>query len=57
MSLEALHAEVDGYRTEAGQLAEEFPRAHAEIADDPHLTRPPASGSASNRSTPKSPSR
>ncbi|MHC9292501.1 hypothetical protein ACRCUN_08520 [Mycobacterium sp. LTG2003] len=38
MSLEALHAEVEGYRNEAGQLAEEFSRVHAEVADDPNLT-------------------
>ena len=38
MSLEALQAEVEGYRTEAGELAEEFSRVHAEVADDPNLT-------------------
>ncbi|MCV7287273.1 hypothetical protein H7J87_18285 [Mycolicibacterium wolinskyi] len=38
MSLEALQAEVESYRDEAGQLAEEFSRVHAEVADDPNLT-------------------
>lgn len=38
MSIEALHTEVEGYRTEAGQLAEEFSRAHAEVSGDPGLT-------------------
>jgi hypothetical protein len=38
MSLEALHTEVAGYRTQAGELAEEFSRIHAEVADDPSLT-------------------
>jgi len=38
MSLEALHAEVQSYRTEAGELAEEFSRIHAEVANDTGLT-------------------
>lgn len=38
MSLSELHAEVEGYRAEAGQLTEEFTRVHAEVADDPNLT-------------------
>lgn len=37
-SLQDLQAEVEGYRTQAGQLAEEFSRVHAEVADDPNLT-------------------
>lgn len=38
MSLEALHAEVEKYRTEAGELAEEFSRIHTEVVNDPTLT-------------------
>ncbi|OBK70264.1 hypothetical protein [Mycobacterium sp. 1274761.0] len=38
MSLTDLQTEVEGYRAEAGQLAEEFTRVHAEVADDPNLT-------------------
>lgn len=38
MSLSELHAEVEGYRAEAGRLAEEFEQVHAEVADDPNLT-------------------
>lgn len=38
MSLEALHTEVEGYRNEAGELAEEYSRTHAEISGDPGLT-------------------
>ncbi|QHD84417.1 hypothetical protein GR168_02670 [Gordonia sp. JH63] len=38
MSLEDLHTEVEGYRAEAGRLAEEYTRAHAEITSDRNLT-------------------
>jgi hypothetical protein len=38
MSLEALQTEVEGYRTKAGDLAEEFQRVHAEVSADPSLT-------------------
>lgn len=38
MSLNALHTEVANYRTQAGELAEEFSRVHAEVADDDSLT-------------------
>jgi hypothetical protein len=38
MSLEALYAEVEGIRTEAGHLAEEYSRVHAEVIADPSLT-------------------
>lgn len=38
MSLEELHTEVAGYRTQAGCLAEEFKQEHAQVANDPNLT-------------------
>lgn len=38
MSIEALHTEVERYRTEAGELAKEYSRVHAEISGDPGLT-------------------
>lgn len=38
MSLEALRAEVEGFRTEAGHLAEEFSQVHAKVVDDSNLT-------------------
>ncbi|MHA3021272.1 hypothetical protein ACXPWS_13560 [Mycobacterium sp. BMJ-28] len=38
MSLEALQAEVEGCRTAAAELSEEFSRAHSEIEADPSLT-------------------
>ncbi|BBX67821.1 hypothetical protein [Mycolicibacterium psychrotolerans] len=37
-SLPALQAEVEGYRNEAAEVAEEFSRVHAEIESDPSLT-------------------
>ena len=38
MGLDALQAEVEGFRGEAGQLAEDFQRVHAEVEADPNLT-------------------
>lgn len=38
MSLETLQTEVEGYRAEAGQLAEESSRVHAEVEADAGLT-------------------
>lgn len=38
MSLEALHAEVQSYRTEAGRLAEDFSQIRDKVANDPNLT-------------------
>jgi hypothetical protein len=38
MSLEALQAEVEGYRAEAGELAEHFTQVHAQVDADPNLT-------------------
>lgn len=38
MSLVSLHAEVQGYRDQASELASEFSRVHAEVAEDPNLT-------------------
>lgn len=38
MSLVELQATVEGYRAEAGQLADEFTRVHAQVKDDPNLT-------------------
>lgn len=38
MSLGDLHAEVESYRAEAGQIAEEFTTIHAQVSADPGLT-------------------
>ncbi|OFJ55179.1 hypothetical protein [Mycolicibacterium grossiae] len=38
MSIEALQAEVQSYRTEAGQLSEDFARTHAEVENDRNLS-------------------
>lgn len=38
MTLADLHTEVESYRTEAGQLADDYTRTHAEITSDPNLT-------------------
>ncbi|WP_051365090.1 hypothetical protein [Rhodococcus sp. JG-3] len=38
MSIEELHGEVAAIRTQAGELADDFARTHAEVADDPNLT-------------------
>ncbi|MDL9944284.1 hypothetical protein QSJ19_01530 [Gordonia sp. ABSL11-1] len=38
MNLVDLHAEVQGYRDTAGQLADDYTRAHAEISSNPALT-------------------
>jgi len=38
VSLEELHAEVAGYRAEAGRIAEEFTQTHVRVANDPNLT-------------------
>ena len=38
MTLAALHAEVADYRAQAGELAEEFSRIHAEVVADDNLT-------------------
>lgn len=37
-SLAALQAEVESYRTQAGQLADDFTQRQAEVADNPNLT-------------------
>lgn len=36
--IDALHTEVAGYRAQAGELAEEFSRVHAEVDANPNLT-------------------
>jgi hypothetical protein len=38
MTLPELHTEVAGYRAQAGELADEFSRVHAEVAADDNLT-------------------
>lgn len=38
MSIEDLHTEVQGYRDQAGRLAEDFARLHSEIESNPSLT-------------------
>ncbi|KKB98556.1 hypothetical protein [Mycolicibacter arupensis] len=38
MSLEALQVEVQGYRTEAARLSEQFTQTHDEVEADPNLT-------------------